>query len=86
MTEEITFRDKITALSVAFYKDRYNNNRSKEFWYVMDSINDDLVLKWADRASKIKNPIGEPWDTKEWMQLCHILSYMKCSLQMFFSQ
>lgn len=74
---EISFRDKIAALQSEFYRDRYNRTRTEDFWYVMDSISDELVLKWAERASRIKNPIGEPWDTQEWMQLCNILSYMK---------
>lgn len=74
---ETTFREKINALREAFVKDRHNPNRSENFWYVMDSISDDLILKWAERASKIKNPIDEPWDTEEWLKLCNILSYMK---------
>ena len=77
MIEDVSFNDKIYALNKAFYQDRYNNTRTEDFWYVMDSISDELVLKWADRASKIKDPIREPWDTQEWLQLCNILSYMK---------
>ena len=55
---EVSFRDKITALRKAFLADRANHNRSEDFWWVMDSISDELVLKWAERACKIKNPIG----------------------------
>lgn len=74
---EISFREKINALRKAFLADRNNSNRSEDFWWVMDSISDELVLKWSDRASQIKNPISEPWDPNEWTQLCNILSYMK---------
>lgn len=74
---EISFREKINALRGSFINDRYNSNRSEDFWFVMDSISDELVLKWADRASEIKNPVNEPWDAKEWLQLCNILHYMK---------
>lgn len=74
---EITFSQKINALRQAFLLDRYNSNRSEDFWFVMDSISDELVLKWAERASKITDPIDEPWIPQEWMQLCNILSYMK---------
>lgn len=74
---EISFRDKIIALQTEFLRDRYNPKRTEDFWWVMDSISDDLVLKWAERASLIKNPTVESWDTKEWLQLCNILSYMK---------
>jgi len=74
---EYSFRDKIVALQREFLRDRYNHNRTEDFWVVMDSISDELVMKWAERASKVKNPINEPWDTKEWLQLCNILSYMK---------
>lgn len=74
---EVSFREKIVALRKAFLADRYNSNRTEDFWHVMDSISDELVLKWADRSSQIKNPINEPWDTQEWMKLCNILSYMK---------
>lgn len=74
---EFSFRDKIVALQKEFLRDRLNPNRTEDFWLVMDSISDELVLKWADLASQIKNPINESWDTKEWLQLCNILSYMK---------
>lgn len=74
---EFTFREKIVALRIAFLADRDNSNRTEDFWYVMDSISDDLVLKWAERASKVKNPIGEDWTTDEWQKLCNILHYMK---------
>lgn len=74
---EVSFREKIVALRTTFLADRLNYNRSEDFWHVMDSISDELVLKWADRASKIKNPIDEPWIPSEWTQLCNILNYMK---------
>lgn len=77
MIEQVSFREKIDALRQAFTNDRYNSNRSEDFWHVMDSISDELILKWAERASKIKNPIGEPWNPQEWLQLNNILSYMK---------
>ena len=74
---EVSFREKINALREEFLRDRLNSNRTEDFWHVMDSISDELVLKWAERASKVKDPIGEQWNTNEWMQLCNILSYMK---------
>jgi len=74
---EVSFQEKIISLRKQFLANRYARQRTQDFWYVMDSISDELVLKWADRASKIKNPIDEPWDTQEWTQLCNILSYMK---------
>lgn len=75
--EQFTFRDKIIALQKEFLRDRYNSNRSTDFWYVMDSIEDELVLKWAERALKIKSPINEPWDSKEFLQLSNIIQYMR---------
>ena len=74
---KVSFREKIVALRKAFLLDRYNKNRSEDFFWVMDSISDELVLKWADRASTIKTPIGEPWTPDEWLKLCNILHYMK---------
>lgn len=74
---EVSFHDKIKALRVDFLQNRYNSNRSVDFWYVMDSISDELVLKWAERASKIKDPVSEQWNTQEWIQLCNIINYMK---------
>lgn len=74
---EFTFRDKINALRDEFLRDRYNSDRTEDFWYVMDSISDDLVLKWAERASQIRNPVTDNWEPQEWLQLCNILSYMK---------
>ena len=74
---EVSFREKINALRTDFLADRYNSDRSLDFWAVMDSISDELVLKWAERASKIKDPITEPWNPQEWLQLNNILSYMK---------
>lgn len=74
---EVSFREKINALREEFLRDRLNSNRTEDFWHVMDSISDELVLKWAERASKVKDPIGEQWNTQEWLQLCNILSYMK---------
>ena len=77
MQEQVSFREIITALQKEFVSDRYNSNRSLDFWAVMDSINDDLVLKWAERTTHIKSPIGEPWNPQEWTQLCNIIHYMK---------
>lgn len=74
---EYSFRDKITALQTEFLKDRYNSFRTPNFWYVMDSIDDELVIKWSERASKIKNPMSEHWDPSEWVQLNNILYYQK---------
>lgn len=74
--EQISFREKITALREEFLKDRYNSNRTQDFWYVMDTFKDEEILKWADRATKVKSPIGEPWNTQEFMQLCNIIHYM----------
>lgn len=74
--EQVSFRDKITALRHEFVVDRYNSSRSEDFWYVMDTIKDQDILKWAERASKVKSPIGEPWNPSEWTQLCNIIHYM----------
>lgn len=74
---EVSFREKINCLRTSFIEDRYNRDRSNDFWYIMDSISDELVLKWAERAVKVKNPIGENWTTDEWQKLCNILHYMK---------
>jgi hypothetical protein len=75
--EQISFREKIVALRDEFIHDRYNNNRTQDFWYVMDSFNDEEILKWALRAGQIKTPAGEPWTPDEWLKLCNILTYMK---------
>lgn len=79
MTEAVTFREIICALRKCFIEQRQNNNYqyNQDFWHVMDSINDDLVLKWAERASRIKHPVHSTWVPSEWIQLCNILHYMK---------
>ena len=76
---DITFREKMVALRKCFIEQRKNDNYQydQDFWYVLDSISDDLVLKWADRASKIKSPVHSAWIVDEWHKLCNILHYMK---------
>jgi hypothetical protein len=75
--EQISFREKISALREEFINDRYNHYRTEDFWYVMDSISDELILKWSLVAAHIKTPIGEPWIPDEYLKLCNILTYMK---------
>lgn len=77
MLEQVSFREKITALRHEYVKDPLNSDRSKDFWYVMDSMSDELVIKWADRASKIKDPINDAYAPGEWMQLCNIIHYYR---------
>lgn len=74
---ELTFREKIVALRIEWLRDVSNTGRDKDFWYVMDSISDDLVIKWAERAVKIRNPIHTNFISEEWMSVCNILHYMK---------
>lgn len=77
MTDTISFREKIIALRQETTTDLLNATQSPDFWYVVDSISDDLIYKWADRASKIKNPIHGKWIGDEWLQLNQILNYHK---------
>lgn len=74
---EVSFREKIVALKNEYQKDVSNYNRNNDFWYIMDSINDDLVFKWAERAAKIRHPTMFSWDPEEWRQLCQILNDFK---------
>lgn len=74
---EVSFREKIVALKNEYQKDITNVNRNSDFWYIMDSISDDLVFKWAERAAKIRNPSMFPWHPEEWRQLCQILTDYK---------
>lgn len=74
---EISFRDKIAALKIEYQKNVTDYNRNHDFWYVMDSISDELVFKWAERVLKIRNPSMFSWDTGEWMQLSRILNDFK---------
>jgi hypothetical protein len=80
---DISFRDKIAYLQDEYKQNPYNSNRNQTFWEVMDSISDELAVKWAERASRIKNPVMYPEflsdyeRTKEWEQLNRILYYYK---------
>lgn len=74
---EVSFRDKIIALRNEYLSNTSNTNRTHDFWYVMDSISDELVMKWAERVSRIKTPIHGHYNSGEWFQLCDILHYMK---------
>lgn len=75
---DVSFRDKMAALSTEFYKDRYNSLRSDDFWYIMDTFTDEQIILWAERATKLKNHfIHEGWDTKEWEQTNNIIHFYK---------
>ena len=74
----MTFREKIVTLQREFFADRYNSKRSKEFWHLMDSLSDQEVILWTERATKIKsNFINEPWDSNDWYQTNNIIHYYK---------
>jgi hypothetical protein len=74
----MSFRDNIVTLQKEFLRDRYNSNRSKEFWHIADNLKDDDVILWAERATKIKdNFINESWNTNEWMQCNNIIHTYK---------
>jgi hypothetical protein len=78
MLEQVSFRDKIIALREEFINDRYNSTRTQDFWYVMDSIKDEDVILWAERAIKIKsNYVNESWNPREWEQCCNIIHFYK---------
>lgn len=70
---EVSFREKIVSLKDAYQADVTDYNRNPDFWYIMDSISDDLVVKWAERTLQIRYPSMFPWDTGEWQQLSKIL-------------
>jgi hypothetical protein len=74
---EISFREKIVALQQDWLNDPYNLDRSYNFWYVMDSISDELAIKYAEMAIKCKTPINKlcPSDPQEWLAVCNIISY-----------
>lgn len=74
-----TFREKITALHQVWSQDMDNYQRNKDFWYVMDSIETELVMKWAERAVSIKNPIHGKLIPNEWQTCCNILNTVKNS-------
>lgn len=77
---EVSFRDKIVSLQQDWVNDQYNMDRNKDFWYVMDSISDELAVKWAERAVQCGKPInGAPSDSSEWYAVCDILHYYKNS-------
>lgn len=77
---DVSFRDKIVALQQSWIKDQFNMNRTDDFWYVMDSISDELTIKWADRAVKCRGPINNaPSDSTEWLAVCNIIHYYKNS-------
>ena len=74
----MSFRDNIIKLQKEFLRDRYNSDRSKEFWHIADNLKDDDVILWAERATKIKgNFVNEPWISEDWRQCCNIISYYK---------
>jgi hypothetical protein len=77
---DVSFREKIVSLQQDWAKDQYNMQRSYDFWYVMDSISDELTLKWAERAIKHTQPINNaPADPSEWLAVCNIIHAYKNS-------
>jgi hypothetical protein len=78
MIEQVSFREKIIELRKEFINDRYNDKRTSDFWYVMDSLTDEEVIRWAERAIKIKdNFCDESWDADEWHRACNIIHYYR---------
>lgn len=77
---EVSFRDKMVSLYYDWEKDQYNMTRSNDFWYVMDSISDELTIKWAERAVNCKSNISTaPLDMSEWLSVCNIIHDYKRS-------
>jgi len=77
MNDKPSFREMIVALRSEVVKDLEVATHSRDFWYVIDSIEDEPLLRWANRAATIKNPSGASMTPDEWLQLCNILTYMK---------
>lgn len=75
--EDLTFTEKMEILRYFYNIDTTSNTRPKQFWTVMDSIDDKTVIKWAEKVVKIKTPIVETWKTDDWLQLNNILHYIK---------
>lgn len=73
---EVSFREKIVALQEEWLKDPYNTKRTEDFWPVMDSISDELAVKWGERSVNIKNSQGMH-NTEEWLSACNILHTYK---------
>lgn len=73
---QISFREKIVALQHEWLKDQSNFNRTNDFWHVMDSISDELAVKWGERSVNIKNTQGL-YNSEEWLSVCNILHTYK---------
>jgi hypothetical protein len=78
---EISFREKIVALQHEWLKDPYDDKRTNDFWYVMDSISDELAIKYSKFAVKCKQSINDnsPSDPNEWIAVCNIINYYENS-------
>lgn len=71
---EVSFREKIVALQHEWLQDPFDDKRNKDFWFVMDSISDQLTMKWTDRATKLRNTQHNiPGTSDEWLAVCNIL-------------
>lgn len=73
---EVSFREKIVSLQNEWIKDPYNHDRSYDFWYVMDSISNELAIKYAKMAIKCTKSINDnsPSDPQEWFAVCNIIN------------
>ena len=69
---DVSFREKIVALQKEWLRDPTDTMRTPDFWFVMDSISDELTVKWAERSVKIKNTQGTQ-NNEEWLNVCNIL-------------
>ena len=69
---EVSFSEKLSALYKEWEKDPLNTQRTNDFWHVMDSISDELAVKWGERSVNIKNTQGT-FDSQEWLSACNIL-------------
>jgi len=77
MNDRPSFREMIVALRAESTKDLIEATQSQDFWFVIDRLTDEDLLKWGNRAASIESPYNGPWVPSEWLQLCNILTYMK---------
>lgn len=79
----MTFKEIFNDLQPVYHKQQETLNgldyhSSKTFWEVISLINDQQLIFWAERATRIKTPVyGPTWIPTEWTRLCSIVDQVK---------
>ena len=78
-----SFKEIFNVLQSVYHKQQDTLNgldyyTNKNFWEVISLVDDNQLLIWAERATRIKTPIfGPQWIVTEWTRLCSIVDQVK---------